>query len=161
MNNNQLSIQTPEGHEIDVNNSDLAKGIIKFKPLAATVVGSWAELGSVGGYWVGADCKVLKTVRDWDKSNEDKNVFKTEGQALASLALSQLSQLKADVNGEWVPEWSNGAMSKYVIEICYNTFKVTTTIKYNNFLTFKDEETAIQFLDNHKTLIMQALPLMS
>ena len=31
MENNQLTIDIPEGMEIDLENSDLAKGIVKFK----------------------------------------------------------------------------------------------------------------------------------
>ena len=32
INNNQLTIDIPEGMEIDAENSDLTKGVIKFKP---------------------------------------------------------------------------------------------------------------------------------
>jgi len=145
MNNNQLSIQTPEGHEIDVNNSDLAKGIIKFKPLAVKVASSWSELGRIRGHFIDDNSTICP--QNGFARQSHINVFKTEKQALASLALSQLSQLKADVNGEWVPEWSDGNSIKHVIKLIGINLNVDYHWNDAFFLAFKDKETATQFLE--------------
>lgn len=80
--NNQLTIDIPEGMEIDLENSDLAKGIVKFKKKDITyddILQSYAT--DFGGIRVPNHCI--------DKI----------------LAISQLMNIAKYYNGDWNPNW--------------------------------------------------------
>lgn len=94
--NNQLTIDIPEGMEIDLENSDLAKGIVKFKKKDITyedILQSYAT--DFGGIRVPNHCI--------DKI----------------LAISQLMNIAKYYNGDWKPNWRSLMEPKYYIY--YNT----------------------------------------
>jgi hypothetical protein len=120
---------------------------------------SWNDLKVVSGYYPTSDSTikystgVLKCLT--------KNNFATEEQAKASIALSQLSQLKAVYNDGWIADWSNPNTNKYCIEFVRNTIGSYIRQKNNAFLSFKDAETRDLFLENFSDLILQAKSLLS
>lgn len=90
--NNQLTIDIPEGMEIDLENSDLAKGTIKFKPKNITyddILQAYAT--DFGGLRVPNHCidKVL--------------------------AISQLMNIAKYYNKGWKPSWISSGQLKYYI----------------------------------------------
>ena len=81
--NNQLTIDIPEGMEIDLENSDLAKGIVKFKKHDITYNDILQACPTnFGGLRVRTHCM--------DKI----------------LAISQLMNIAKYYNGDWEPDWS-------------------------------------------------------
>jgi hypothetical protein len=87
--NNQLTIDIPEGMEIDLENSDLAKGIIKFKPKYITynkIFNSFNSVINTNVYTHSNDTKKVKALAqliniaryfngDWNYNvNDDKTV---------------------------------------------------------------------------------------
>ena len=63
--NNQLTIEIPEGMEIDTENSSLAEGIIKFKPKYITyskIVNSFNSITNTNIYIHSSDTKKLKAI---------------------------------------------------------------------------------------------------
>ena len=128
MENNQLTINIPEGMEIDLENSDLAKGIIKFKKKAITyddILQAYAT--DFGGIRVPNHCI--------DKI----------------LAISQLMNIAKYYNGDWKPDWSN--IDKYKYYITYNGVDDTYAVDYNSIYTysniyFKNKEDAIAVINN-------------
>ena len=110
MENNQLTIDIPEGMEIDLENSDLAKGIVKFKKKDITyddILQAYAT--DFGGIRVPNHCI--------DKI----------------LAISQLMNIAKYYNGDWNPNWRSLMESKYYIYYSTrsNTYGVSNTSSTN------------------------------
>ena len=125
--NNQLTIDIPEGMEIDLENSDLAKGIVKFKKKDITYKNIEDALSSEN--YAGA---VINT----------SNGIKLE-------ALNKLMNIAKYYNGDWKPVWSDSNEYKYSIIYNRNTYKVDhnwTSISSNIY--FKNKDDAQYVIDN-------------
>lgn len=160
MNINQVTIDIPLGFEIDQDNSDLLKGVVKFKPIKKGLPTKWEDLENVLGYYVESDCSIQEvTFNPGQAAKEDRNVWPTKELAEASLALCQLIRLRDIYNDGW-QDSSSGNVEKYSIHV----YKEEITISWHSFtqkvLSFKDMETADLFLENFKDLILQAKPLL-
>lgn len=110
MENNQLIIDIPEGMEIDLENSDLAKGIVKFKKKNITYDDILQACPTnFGGIRVPNHCI--------DKI----------------LAISQLMNIAKYYNGDWNPNWRSLMESKYYIYYSTrsNTYGVSNTSSTN------------------------------
>lgn len=94
MENNQLTIDIPEGMEIDLENSNLAKGIIKFKQSIITYKDVEDTLK------LGINCKSMLV----NKNNVSKLV-----------TLSKLMNIAKYYNKDWNPNLRSLEESKYYI----------------------------------------------
>ena len=126
MENNQLTIDIPEGMEIDLENSNLAKGIVKFKKKDITyddILQAYAT--DFGGIRVPNHC--IDRI----------------------LAISQLMNIAKYYNKDWNPNWRSLEESKYYIYYSTrsNTYGVanTSSTKYGNiyFRSYEDAQTVI------------------
>lgn len=121
--NNQLTIDIPEGMEIDLENSDLTKGIVKFKKKDITyddILQSYAT--DFGGIGVPNHCI--------DKI----------------LAISQLMNIAKYYNRDWEPNWSDPSVYKYFIIYNRDTYKVDhggTSICSNIYFKHKKDAQAV------------------
>ena len=123
MENNQLTIDIPEGMEIDLKNSDLAKGIVKFKKKNITYDDILKVIDSV---------KLRVSTYCIDKI----------------LAISQLINIAKYYNGDWKPN-----CSEYKYNIIYNNRNNTYFLDYNSIYTigtiyFKNRKDAQAVIDN-------------
>ena len=121
-----------------MNNEITVNGVVYVKK--EVEVKSWEELKEISGYYVNGssdvnDCNNAQT------GTAHKNVWATKEQAEACLAMSQLSQLLKDVNGDWVSDeiYDSGSPP---------------------FLVFKTPRLKYSFMKTHKALIKQARPLL-
>lgn len=126
MENNQLTINIPEGMEIDLENSDLAKGIVRFKKKDITyddILQAYAT--DFGGLRVPNHCI-------------DKII-----------AISQLMNIAKYYNEDWKPNWSDSSEYKYLIIYDRDIYKVdyNRTIICNN-IYFKNKKDAQAVIDN-------------
>ena len=127
--NNQLTIDIFEGMEIDIENSSLAEGIIKFKPKYITyskIVNSFNSITNTNVYIHSSDTKALK-------------------------AIAQLMNIAKYYNGDWKPSWRNSDEYKYCI--MYNSNNNTYAIDYNwnytrNSIYFRNKKDAIAIINN-------------
>lgn len=125
--NNQLTINIPEGMEIDTENSSLAEGIIKFKSKCITyskIINSFNSITNTNVYIHSSDTKALK-------------------------AIAQLMNIAKYYNGDWKPNWSDSSECKYFIVYNNNTY----IVDYNwasiyNKIYFKNEKDAQAVIDN-------------
>ena len=92
--NNQLTIEIPKGMEIDLENSNLAKGIVKFKKKDVT-------------YYEVADALKI------DENCE--SIIINGSNASKLVALSKLMNITKYYNKDWEPDWSNQNEYKYSI----------------------------------------------
>lgn len=94
--NNQLTIDIPEGMEIDLENSDLAKGIVRFKQSTIT----------------------YEDVEDTLKLDKNcKSIIINESNASKLVTLSRLMNIAKYYNGDWKPNWSDQNEYKYLSAI--------------------------------------------
>lgn len=128
MENNQLTIDIPEGMEIDLENSDLAKGIVKFKKKNIT----------------------YENVEDALKLGKNcKNIIINEGNASKLVALSKLMNIAKYYNRDWKPDWNNSDKSKYYIRYNTGTYAVDCNYTYNyGNIFFKNKKDAQAVIDN-------------
>lgn len=125
--NNQLTIDIPEGMEIDTENSSLAEGIIKFKSKYITyskIINSFNSITNTNVYIHSSDTKALK-------------------------AIAQLMNIAKYYNGDWKPNWSDSSEYKYFIVYNNNTY----IVDYNwasiyNKIYFKNKKDAQSVIDN-------------
>jgi hypothetical protein len=151
-----LKIEIPNGFEIDKENSTFEQ--IIFKEIKNELPKSWKELKELSGYYVTGN--EVNSGEDFSIRNSNKNIFATEEQAQASIALAQLSQLREVYRNGWVPDWEDNTY-KYNIEFRENKIERHTYQNACAFLSFQDTKTRDLFLKNFRDLIEQAKPLMS
>lgn len=127
--NNQLTIEIPEGMEIDTENSSLAEGIIKFKPKYITyskIINSFNSITNTNVYIHSSDTKALK-------------------------ALAQLMNIAKYYNGDWKPNWCNSDEYKYYIiyKSNDNTYAIDYSWNYiRNSIYFRNKKDAIAIINN-------------
>ena len=124
--NNQLTIDIPEGMEIDLKNSDLTKGIVKLKPKNLTY----------------EDILQAYTIQYGSLVVSSRNIDKL-------LAVSKLMDIAKYYNGDWKPDWNNLNECKYHI-ICNNgayAVDYSYIYIYSN-IYFKNREDAQAVIDN-------------
>jgi hypothetical protein len=159
-------VEIPEGYEFDQENTIPGKIVFKKKPLTLEerMPKSWMELKKIKGYYVSSQLsKIFSVDRVNINDAVDKNVFATEDQAEAALALAQLSQLREVYREGWTPDWRDHSKDKQCIiykEGDGGLMVVEFTFT-RHFLSFQSFEVAQLFLNNFRDLIMEALPLMS
>ena len=128
MENNQLTIDIPEGMEIDLENSDLTKGIVKFKKKDIT----------------------YENVEDALKLGKNcKSIIINESNASKLVTLSKLMNIAKYYNKDWKPDWNNSDKSKYYIRYNTGTYAVDCNYTYNyGNIFFKNKEDAQAVIDN-------------
>jgi hypothetical protein len=154
----ELRIEVPHGHEVDQENSTFE--LIRFKKIEQKFPSSWKELDRIEGYFTDIGSGIAASASSTISSNI--NIFATEEQVKASLALAQLSQLKKvyrEIEGGKL-DWMNSQVDKYCIKFYNGSLAKQTVHRYSEFLTFAKEETRDLFFENFKDLIKQARPLM-
>lgn len=155
--NKELKIEVPDGYEIDKEKSTFEKIIFK---KVQDLPKSWKEFGEVKGWFVDNMCEI-DYYSEGDSTNDmDKNLFPTEEEAKACIALAQLCQLRDRYNEGWKPDWENDKEIKY----CINFFKGEIDRSYyfvvKRVLCFKTPELRDKFLKNFRDLIEIAKPLL-
>ncbi len=111
----------------------------------------WEDLGRIRGYYI--DDKSIIRAGGVTAHDMNRNSFTTENQAKGVLAMSQLSQLMKDVNGDWKPEWKAGSLTKDCIVFRCNKAVASNWSEIAQFLAFPTAEIRDQFLEDHKELI--------
>jgi hypothetical protein len=119
---------------------------------------SWEELEYIEGYY--SDRNSVINRADTDTEIIHQNVFATQEQAEAAIAMAQLSQLMKVYNDGWEADWNNYNQLKYCIGFTRENLEIDNWVDYRHFLAFKDEETTELFIENFKELIEQAKPLL-
>ena len=126
--NNQLTIDIPEGMEIDLENSDLAKGIVKFKQSIITYEDVEDTLKLCISY---------------------KSIMVNKNNIPKLVTLSKLMNIAKYYNGDWKPDWNNSDKSKYYIRYNTGTYAVDCNYTYNyGNIFFKNKKDAQAVIDN-------------
>jgi len=131
-----------------------------FPELEKRLPKSWGELKEVTGFYVdyGSDIAYAEKV---ESTNFNRNLFVTQEQAEASVALAQLSQLREAYRKGWIPDWKNTKQEKHCIIFNENETYKTSYVTISRFLSFQNSQTRDLFLENFHKLIEIAKPLLS
>ena len=156
----ELTIEPKNGKVIDLENSDLSVGKIVFKKKEKELPTKWEDLVNIKGCYVSAN--YISKCNKYTSLDSNKNIFPTEAEAEACLALSQLCQLRDAYNGEPLANWCDwsDANTKYCIEFYDNEI---TTFNYKctrKVLAFKTSKLRDEFFENFRELIETAKPLL-
>lgn len=126
---NKLTINIPDGMEIDVESSDFKSGVIKFKKKELTYEDIKASL------------KLNENMTGIDVADENANRL---------YAINRLMCIAKFYNGDWKPNWSS-VENKYHIIYCNRSQCYTTDYKTFfdiNTVYFKCEKDAQAVIDN-------------
>ena len=130
--NNQLTIDIPEEMEIDLENSDLSKGIIKFRNNNITLEDIYENQGK--------DTFITKIV------NNNTSTYNKIS------AIATLLDIANYYNKGWKPDWNNNEELKYYItfDYYYNIYRVKNLARMDgNIIYFAHEEDAQSVINNH------------
>jgi hypothetical protein len=152
-----LQISIPEEYEIDKAQSTFEN--IVFKPTVIALPKRWEDLGEIDGCFVHSGSTSILITSRTKTEYTNRNIFATEEQAQASIALAQLSQLMQVYNDGWVPDWNYGD-SKYILQFNGELIQQEVHWSTQHFLAFKTKEIRKEFLENFKDLITIAKPLL-
>ncbi len=127
---NKLIIDIPKGMEVDIENTDLTKGIVRFKEKPKKYQDIFCALVKnipYGAYRLA-------------KSNECKLI-----------ALDKLMNIAKYYNEDWKPEWNNRNEDKYYIYYRYITDEYLVDANFaevSSIVYFKNKEDAQAVIDN-------------
>lgn len=157
METKEFKIEVPQGYEIDKENSTFEK--IVFRKIDNNLPKSWKEFGEVEGWFVNNRCEI-DYYDEGDSTNDmDKNLFPTEEEAEACVALAQLCQLRDRYNDGWKPDWNDGT-NKYSIYFTRDEIDGVCEYCSHRVLAFKTLELRDKFVENFEDLIEIAKPLL-
>lgn len=127
--NNQLTIEIPKGMEIDLENSNLAKGIVKFKKKDIT----YCEVTDA-----------LKIDENWE------SIIINGSNASKLVALSKLMNIAKYYNGDWKPNWTyTGEVKIYIsYDVYKDVYTIDTCSKPNGSIYFKSLKSAKEVVHN-------------
>ena len=147
-------IEIPDGFEIDE-----TKTKIVFTEILKKLPRAFKELERISGFYVDNTSSV-------DRQNDDyaiianKNIFPTQIEAEACLALSQLCQLRNAWNDGWVANYSDGSEQKFTIKNWINKIDRQMSNYSNSVLSFKTQKLRDDFFICFKDLIEIAKPFL-
>lgn len=146
--NNQLTIDIPEGYEIDKENSTFE--CIKFKPIEKylTYKEVAEKLNKDTCFFIAKG--EIQSYAQY-ASYDNPGVANSYRQIEKILAINQLMNIAKYYNGDWEPDWSNSKENKFCIKFDYH--KDRLYVDYNNSIGagdvfFKNSEDARTVINN-------------
>ena len=146
----------PEGYEVDKEKSTFSE--IVFKKLEPKLPMSWKELGVVKGYYILANSNI-NDIFYTNAVDNNRNVFPTEEEARAMLAMAQLCQLRDKWNGGWKANWKD-CTEKHCIVSYGNVLYKGICYHISHPMAFKTEELRDKFMETFKDLLEEAKPFL-
>ena len=146
--NNQLTIDIPEGYEIDKENSTFE--CIKFKPIKKYL--TYKEIAEklnkdICFFIAKGKIQSYSQYASYDNPGVANNYRQIE----KILAINQLMNIAKYYNGDWKPDWNNKYELKYCISFTTitNSYNITSRAQtYLNAIHFKNQEDAQAVIDN-------------
>ena len=146
--NNHLTIDIPEGYEIDKENSTFE--CIKFKPIEKYLTyKEIAEKLNKDTCFFIAKGKIQSYAQY--ASYDNPGVANNYRQIEKILAINQLMNIAKYYNGDWKPDWNNKYELKYCISFTTitNSYDIASRAQtYLNAIHFKNQEDAQAVIDN-------------
>ena len=109
-------------------------------------------MGTLSGFYINDDS--IGIIKNICTTEQNRIIFATENQAIShGRAAAQLSQLMQVYNDGWVADWSDLNQPKYCIIYVNCELRTNIFTEVKQFLNFKTQELAEEFLENFKDII--------
>ena len=146
MKTKEISIEVPEGYEIDKEKSTFEKIVFKKKE---SIVNCWKDIKYIDGTFIEDNSEFIRCTHLTNHYNHH-NVFLNEKYAKSAIALAQISQLLPyyDANVDW-----NTCTQKYCITRAYNDLAINVLQNTYHVLAFNTREEAQRFLKYNEQLV--------
>lgn len=136
----KVSIEIPEGYEIDRENSTFENIIFKKK----RTINTFSDLIEIKGFHIDKSSK--ESIKVWESTPNNIIVFIDEKHAKSAMAMASISQLMPYYGGAITDEEWQEITSKYTIErVNSSIVRSSTTFDYQ-FLTFHTEKQRDRFM---------------
>ena len=144
----KLEIKPEKGYEIDLEKSDITKGIIEFKKIKKVYPTTLDELktsiANTGLYYINRGCRSMI----WnERYKSDSGYFASKELLSAFITLSDLIRFRDEYRDGWVPDWKSECPKESI-----SSFKgiVTTGTNYSlsRLFSFETEEIRDIFYTN-------------
>lgn len=148
---NEVHLVIPDGLTIDVDNSNLAEGIIKYKKVKPKRPMSMDDFDPIiHGYRI----TTYNLIESVGARNEDSyhNLWPSKEWAESIQAQCKLVRLRDAWNEGWKPDWTT-MENKWCIDISSNDLIVELWRNSLQFLAFPSQEIANEFLATFRDLI--------
>lgn len=154
-----LKIEIPEGHEIDIQNSDLTKGIVKFKKVESKYP-TFPIHNSNYIYHIDSYSIIRKNIvgEGKVKTSSNFNTVSSKSRAEAFLALMQLVELRDSWNkiDQFELDFTNNHQIKHYLNVYNNKISTGSCSLTQHILSFKSPWTRDLFLETFRDLIETA-----
>ena len=130
----------------------------RFAPKVKELPRFWDDLGYVSGAYIN-EHSYIKEIQQGVILNANKNVFPTEAEAEAMLAMAQLCQLRDVYNDGWKADYRDDTQ-KFVVYVDEDILRKTYFYNINKSMSFKTEELRDTFLKNFRDLLEIAKPFL-
>ena len=149
-------IQVPEDKEAVFEDGKL---VLKSKCPYDDLPKDWHDIYEVGGYRIDSSSNIYSGIGISNSGNS--NVFKTQSQAKASIALAQLTQLYSVWNEGEEIDWSNAGQNKFAPYIGdHHNISTRTCWRHPNTFSFLSGKKCKKFVTTFEELLKQASPLL-
>lgn len=151
MKTQELKIETPEGYEVDWENSSC--NIIRFKPVKKEITYKdiCRELFLDKPSWRLRDTGVIGCVNCTSSANIHHSSISTSYKQLEQLlALNKLMNVAKYLNGNWEPNFTNFSERKWWIDYDFDDLMLSTDCSLcykHSVVYFKSEELALQAIE--------------
>jgi len=161
METKQIKIEAPEGFEIDKDKSTFELIVFKEVPKKPVRITKWEDFGTIKGWYV-TNFSVVREQLDHHDDDRDRNVWPNKELAEASLALCQLIRYRDNWNEGWIADWENLGVKHCIVHNTHgiNGITINDFSSQGHVLSFKDSDTAKEFLKIFRDLIAIAKPLL-
>lgn len=161
----ETKIQIPADCEVDKIETQEGFVVVTYKKKERKLPKSWKEFCDMfpnkeGEFLLSDNSDIYEYTKSVERDYKcDKNLLPDRATAEAVLALCQLIQLRNCYNGDWVPDWKDDDMTKYVLDFRKGYLEATDYIGAMSPLYFKSEELRDEFLRNFLPLTEKLKPL--
>ena len=152
-----IKIIPPEGCEVDKEKSTFSE--IVFKKIEPNLPMSWEELKEVKGYFINQNSDININPMIDKAVAYNRNVFPTNEEAKAMLAMAQLCQLRDRWNGGWKANWKDDTV-KYCITSIKDILYKDSYCNTHHPMAFKTKELRDDFMVVFKDLLETAKPFL-
>lgn len=120
---------------------------------------TWKDLERIKGWYSNEYSEIVQFLGTHTHHN-NRNIFPTKEEAVASIALAQLCQLRDRYNGDWKPDWTDNTYPKFTLHFVRENISIIHNYISQRTLAFRTEELAKEFKNNFSDLLEKAKPLL-
>ena len=150
----EVKLDIPNGYEVDIDNSNLSNGLIKYRKAKSKRPMCMEDLGGrIGGWYITHMNNVSGPITpSLQNLKHNHNLWPSKEWAESVQAQCKLVRLRDAWNEGWKLDYKED-VKKYHILLAGNEITIDTWWGIASFLVFEDKKTATEFLETFNDLI--------